>query len=552
MKKNLAKKTEKIFDLFFRNFCKAAALKMIFSLIMILFAFIPFSFANNLAISNVKIVNWDTSADTAKVQFDISWSNSWRDATNYDAVWIFVKFSTDAGVTWAHATLKTSGTTPTGFSTGSQSTSAEIIVPSDKKGCFFQRATNDTGSFSSTSVRMVWDYGTNGVSDAQIVDSTNTKVKVFGIEMVYIPTASFVAGDSWGGYCQFTNGTAQMTPYGWNITSGGNLYTGDCANNCNYYYSCGSANEDVSGAVFTIPADFPKGYSAFYLMKYEISQGQYRDFLNTLTRAQQNNRTAVQSVNYFAMSNNTSVVYRQGVRNPNVIPGSPNTITFGCDYNANRTFNESTDGEWIAMNYLSWLDVAAYADWAALRPMTELEFEKACRGTGSVVFGGEYAWGETEASITSDTTGLYDDETYSETPDQGNINRQESSPDGPFRVGSFATGTDRHDAGAGYYGNMELSGNVWEFSVTVGNSFGRNFTGTAGDGALSTNGYATNSDWPGYASGEITDGLGSGLRGGSFSGGTYLGFVSRAGGSATQNQGSSRYESTGGRCARTA
>ena len=32
------------------------------------------------------------------------------------------------------------------------------------------------------------------------------------------------------------------------------------------------------------------------------------------------------------------------------------------------------------MTYISWPDLLAYADWAALRPITELEYEKAARG----------------------------------------------------------------------------------------------------------------------------------------------------------------------------
>ena len=46
----------------------------------------------------------------------------------------------------------------------------------------------------------------------------------------------------------------------------------------------------------------------------------------------------------------------------------------------------------MACNWLSWADVAAYLDWSGLRPMTELEFEKACRGPNAPV-AGEYAWG---------------------------------------------------------------------------------------------------------------------------------------------------------------
>ena len=34
----------------------------------------------------------------------------------------------------------------------------------------------------------------------------------------------------------------------------------------------------------TIPSAYPKGTLGFYIMKHELSQGFYRDFLNTLTR----------------------------------------------------------------------------------------------------------------------------------------------------------------------------------------------------------------------------------------------------------------------------
>ena len=52
-------------------------------------------------------------------------------------------------------------------------------------------------------------------------------------------------------------------------------------------------------------------------------------------------------------------------------------------------------------NFLSWQDGYAYAGWAGLRPMTELEFEKACRGPLNPV-PHEHAWGSTEMVIASD------------------------------------------------------------------------------------------------------------------------------------------------------
>jgi len=63
---------------------------------------------------------------------------------------------------------------------------------------------------------------------------------------------------------------------------------------------------------------------------------------------------------------------------------------------------------------------------------------------------------------------------------------------------------------------MELSGNLWERAVTVGNATGRAFTGLHGNGALSTNGHANETAWPGLTGGEVTGATGSGFRGGSW------------------------------------
>jgi formylglycine-generating enzyme required for sulfatase activity len=84
---------------------------------------------------------------------------------------------------------------------------------------------------------------------------------------------------------------------------------------------------------------------------------------------------------------------------------------------------------------------------------------------------------------------------------------------GPIRVGIFAghpSNTGRPSSGAGYYGVMELSGNLWERSVTVGRLQGRLFTGQHGDGTLATNGNADTPSWPGISA------VGSNYRNGSW------------------------------------
>jgi formylglycine-generating enzyme required for sulfatase activity len=235
-------------------------------------------------------------------------------------------------------------------------------------------------------------------------------------------------------------------------------------------------------------ASWPNGYNAFYCMKYEVTQQQYVDFLNTLTQTQATARKYTGSTERYAITG--SAVGSYATTNPNV-----------------------------ACNYLSWADCAAYADWSGLRPMTELEFEKACRGPeGAVV--GEYAWGTaTLASIAYTLSGAGTASegiatNYSTTVGNAVYSGTGAGTiGGPVRVGIFAangSNSGRESAGASYWGIMELSGNLSERPVTIVNATGLAFTGTHGDGVLTSSGNANAATWPG------TDAVGAGWRSGSW------------------------------------
>ncbi len=315
---------------------------------------------------------------------------------------------------------------------------------------------------------------------------------------------------------------------------------------------------------------WPNGYGAFYMMKYEVTQGQYVDFLNTLSRVQQGNRVGATVsgntiANYYVMSNGTTVNARNGIRAPASGNGtSPTAIVFGNDFNANGTFNETDDGANIAMNWTNWPDLLAYADWAGLRPMTELEYEKACRGPNSAIYG-EKAWGgdvTAQTSTITQATSILNTGRGNELAGNAGpglaVYNNHASVVGPLRAGFAATNaTNRISAGAGYYGNMELSGNASERAVTLGNSTGRAFTGTHGDGTLTSTasyeGNATNNDWPGInatTARGVTAATGGGWRGGSwYDGASNLFLTNRTvatGGAATRDN------ISGGRCVRTA
>ncbi len=69
---------------------------------------------------------------------------------------------------------------------------------------------------------------------------------------------------------------------------------------------------------------------------------------------------------------------------------------------------------------------------------------------------------------------------------------------GPVRVGIFARpgSTTRQEASASYWGITELSGNLWERTISVGISNNRLFTGLHGNGALTSAGLTDVTDWP--------------------------------------------------------
>jgi formylglycine-generating enzyme required for sulfatase activity len=132
--------------------------------------------------------------------------------------------------------------------------------------------------------------------------------------------------------------------------------------------------------------------------------------------------------------------------------------------------------------------------------MTELEFEKACRGPLRPV-PNEYAWGTAAIAGMEPKSGHYVLRNAG-TPDETVVWEGDSGPDathgnapsmgtnerlgGPLRVGIFATpDSDRVRAGASYWGILDLTGNVLERAVPVGHPAGRAFVGNHGEGGTS-------------------------------------------------------------------
>lgn len=232
-------------------------------------------------------------------------------------------------------------------------------------------------------------------------------------------------------------------------------------------------------------------------MKYEISQGIYKEFLNKLTRNQQQGRFPSVTVGHY-LNNAATPTFRNGVR---LIadPGGASPREYANDLNNNGVFNEPDDGEFIACNWLSWDDVRAFADWAGLRPMTELEYEKLARGTLSPV-SGELVWGN-NTDVNQATTIVnagQSTELAGNTPSNFN-GLNVTTVNGPMRVGCFATSaSNRVQSGGSYFGAMDMSGNVEEYYLAMHSASGSwSFNGTRhGDGVLTAAGLADEPTWP--------------------------------------------------------
>jgi formylglycine-generating enzyme required for sulfatase activity len=458
------------------------------------------SYSNNINVSSVSITGQNTVSDFTLVQFNISWDNSWRTSTlesNWDAAWVFVKWRLKNQITWNHATLNTTGHTAPAGST--------ITAPADGKGIFIYRSANGIGTNTWTAAQLRWNYGVDGLLDGDLVE-----VCVYAVEMVYIPQGAFYAGDGTvtniaGQFEAGTGGTPFQVISEAAITLGGGG-AGSLGNNNSAGTSPADDFNDIT--VQTLPAAFPKGANAFYMMKYEITQEQYAEFLNKLTYTQQATRTAV-APNSVAGTNvfPNFFIQRNGIdiQTPGVSTTTP--AIYACNYNGNATYNEASDGQNIACNFLFWADMAAYLDWSGLRPHTELEFEKACRGGNLSSVPNEYAWGN--ISITAVTV-ITNDGFANEVATNPGANANYGNNYGSIRVGIFAqAATNRQTSGASYYGAMELSGNIMEKVVTVGNATGRIFSGINGDGILDATGNANTINWPGINT------IGIGIRGGS-------------------------------------
>jgi hypothetical protein len=491
---------------------KTLTLKNCFLTLFILAFSSFFSFANNIRLRNVSLVDTVKSSKQVNIKFDLSWENSWRDEINWDAAWITVKVKRANG-SWKHIKLRASGL-------GVNPQSAKVVVPEDQMGAFIYRSGNGSGNIEVKDVKFSWNYGLDSIAN---IDSA--EVRVFATEMVYIPKGNFAFGDAYtpsqnnlmaGGNNRIlpeifknflisdTSKFGQNTPM-FSIISDKNtpklIPTGSGPSMTN--------NTELANGIFINGAkgiaidesgsykypDFPTGYNAFYCMKYEVTQGQYTDFLNTT-------RVIAPTGSFTPMFNQM------------LLPTSTNPrftiLKTGDNYTVSRPDRAIEN---INLNHIH-----AFANWSSLRPMSELEFEKAARGPIAPTPGDRANGGFPRFNTPMDhmnkvinSLKINGSENGTEVPLgvdstkflniwNGSTIEGGDGGSGPYRVGVFATATSsRSSSGASYYGVMGLSDNVPESVVSINSNVSRSFKSAHGIGENTSNGSSVISHWYGNA-----------------------------------------------------
>ncbi|MDR0983308.1 MAG: SUMF1/EgtB/PvdO family nonheme iron enzyme [Culturomica sp.] len=423
------------------------------------------------------------SSDSIMISFSLSWDHSWRDDFNWDAVWVFGKYSKGTQSAWNHLKLSPTGhIMPQGFTYD-----AGKIDANNAGGIFLMRDDEAAGNVNSQTFTIKIPRSNLSTVTDRDFERGDVFITFSAIEMVYIPYGGYYLGD---GTTFNRFGGSGGTPIAINSEDAVNVYP---------------VTSGTVGGAKNVPAVFPKGYKGFYCMKYEVSQDQYVSFLNNLTRAQQKahigNNLDELKVGEYVFGDKSRPSNRNGICVLSNLSGKP--AIFGCNLNPAEPYFGEDDGKCIACNYLTPADMLAYCDWACLRPMSELEFEKACRKPyPQEPVAGEFAWNSNFGVNTlNGASSLVSIGKVSEQPMLIATNVNYDNPGfGPVRCASFGTSSSTQaQAGATFWGLMEMSGNVAElcYSVDAGSYFNTSdIYNSHGNGEINTNTSSGVSDVP--------------------------------------------------------
>jgi len=476
---------------------------------------------NQIRIDRVRVEK-GTAEEQSTVRFDLAWGDTWRadwkepaatgvtgqemPVESWSAAWVFAKYrlpgrEKDGYFPATLASDRAAHTAP-------EEAALDVGLTGGKgMGAFIYRAGSGQGPLDLTDVSLSWLSGADGVTNPAEAD-----LKVFAIEMVYVPRGAFTVGSGGAESGSFTDGSwtdGDTIPFRVDADWSGPVAEGSTARRIGgasgRLWGVSEFGPDTIGPEGALVNGYPTGYEPFYCMRYEVTRGQFTAFLNTLSSAAFAATSGGDSSHAGATYTAVGRYALSGVW-PNFTAAKP----------------------YQACNLLSWWDSAQFAAWSGLRPMTELEYEKASRGPRQPA-PNAFAWGttaiaRTEYTATGEGTSAErmagnDDPgignahyeltmpAYFGGPTRGGVS---AIPGSPMRAGIFATPeSGRVAAGASYWGILDLSGNVREQVVTVGNARGRLFEGSHGAGTVDVP-----ADWPPISGSDLA--IGTGYRGGFF------------------------------------
>jgi hypothetical protein len=323
-----------------------------------------------ITVSNVK---WEADGkESGAVSFDLAWKNSWRakwtepaeknvtgkplPLESWDAAWVFVKLQTKgsgtgsvAQASWRHAMLdaqSASHQVPAGAV-------LDLGLTDDGSrgvGVFLYRAAAGQGpvDFKGIKLRLAPPSGATPALNTEH-RTLNTEVSVQAIGMVYVPAGAFRSKTPWKTtFATIRNPDATAS-------DGCRVPTNAPAN-----------------------ASWPNGVNAFYCMKHGINQGLYAAYLNF---------------------GGVVPKYRPEFGKSSYLAYGFGRQTIKFDELRKLFVAEQPD---LPRSYVIWADILAVTAWTGLRPMTDLEYEKACRGPREVARA-EDAWAD---GVCAPTAGL--------------------------------------------------------------------------------------------------------------------------------------------------
>ena len=386
--------------------------------------------ADQVRVEDIKLQG---SGDDQRVHFTLSWKNAFRDKRGHDAIWLVLK-AAGKGET-SPILIATEGHVLDGPVGG------EVVSTEDGLGAFIQSGVMHRGDVQ-------WSVS------LALREALEQVPEVWATEMVFIPKGPFELGDdhpearALGSFIQAdgSGGAAGL----FRVTRESAIEIGPKSGQL--HYQSGPKPEYRGDGAGPLPSEYPKGVNAFYVMKYELRQGEYARFLNALPEEV------------------------RAARRPDRMPDETEERGSGSISLVAGRFVASAPRR--PCNFVTWDDTCAYFDFLCLRPLSEFEFEKAARGPVRPV-PLDFPWGTAQVDMLQRKVTADRDLAFSSAEDQASL-----------------VEATRALHGASYYGVMDLSGSLWERVVSAGTPAGRAFLGTHGDGLLNTSGDATNEDWP--------------------------------------------------------